>query len=76
MRRFRGPHARRSKSEEAKARQRTPKKSSEKREKVNPSSWTTLELLEFLRNVPGTQRIYVKTYGCSHNQSDSEFMMG
>jgi len=26
--------------------------------------------------VPGTQKIYVKTFGCSHNMSDSEFMMG
>ena len=26
--------------------------------------------------VPGTQKIYVKTQGCSHNISDGEFMMG
>lgn len=26
--------------------------------------------------VPGTQSIYVKTYGCSHNHSDSEYMCG
>ncbi|KAJ4756642.1 Threonylcarbamoyladenosine tRNA methylthiotransferase [Rhynchospora pubera] len=26
--------------------------------------------------VPGTQTIYVKTFGCSHNQSDSEYMAG
>lgn len=26
--------------------------------------------------VPGTQKIYVKTYGCSHNISDSEYMEG
>ncbi|KAJ3675206.1 hypothetical protein LUZ60_004248 [Juncus effusus] len=26
--------------------------------------------------VPGTQTIYVKTFGCSHNQSDSEYMSG
>ncbi|EFN58477.1 hypothetical protein CHLNCDRAFT_19538, partial [Chlorella variabilis] len=26
--------------------------------------------------VPGTQRIWVKTFGCSHNSSDSEYMMG
>lgn len=25
---------------------------------------------------PGTQSIYVKTYGCSHNISDSEYMAG
>ena len=27
-------------------------------------------------NVPGTQKVHIKTYGCSHNTSDSEFMMG
>ncbi|CAN6241723.1 unnamed protein product [Urochloa humidicola] len=26
--------------------------------------------------IPGTQTIYVKTFGCSHNQSDSEYMSG
>ena len=26
--------------------------------------------------VPGTQRIWVKTWGCSHNSSDSEYMAG
>ncbi|XP_068313315.1 uncharacterized protein [Pyrus communis] len=26
--------------------------------------------------VPGTQTIYIKTFGCSHNQSDSEYMAG
>lgn len=26
--------------------------------------------------VPGTQSIYVKTWGCSHNNSDSEYMAG
>eukprot|EP00927_Polykrikos_kofoidii_P066380 TRINITY_DN61992_c0_g1_i1.p1 TRINITY_DN61992_c0_g1~~TRINITY_DN61992_c0_g1_i1.p1 ORF type:complete len:613 (+),score=88.23 TRINITY_DN61992_c0_g1_i1:78-1841(+) len=26
--------------------------------------------------LPGKQRIFVKTYGCAHNNSDSEFMMG
>lgn len=24
----------------------------------------------------GTQKIYVKTWGCSHNNSDSEYMAG
>jgi hypothetical protein len=28
------------------------------------------------RSVPGAQSIWVKTFGCSHNQSDSEYMMG
>lgn len=26
--------------------------------------------------IPGTETIYVKTFGCSHNQSDSEYMAG
>ena len=26
--------------------------------------------------VPGKQKIFVKTYGCSHNISDSEYMAG
>jgi len=25
---------------------------------------------------PGTQSVYVKTWGCSHNNSDSEYMAG
>nr|XP_022921188.1 threonylcarbamoyladenosine tRNA methylthiotransferase [Onthophagus taurus] len=27
-------------------------------------------------NIPGTQTIYVKTWGCAHNNSDSEYMAG
>ena len=27
-------------------------------------------------NVPGAHAVYVKTYGCSHNSSDSEYMCG
>uniref|UniRef100_A0A1Q3F360 tRNA-t(6)A37 methylthiotransferase n=1 Tax=Culex tarsalis TaxID=7177 RepID=A0A1Q3F360_CULTA len=26
--------------------------------------------------IPGTQRIYMKTWGCAHNSSDSEYMAG
>lgn len=26
--------------------------------------------------VPGRQKVFVKTYGCSHNISDSEYMAG
>ena len=26
--------------------------------------------------VPGTQKVWVKTFGCSHNISDSEYMAG
>ncbi|CAE7235023.1 cdkal1 [Symbiodinium natans] len=28
------------------------------------------------KQLPGKQRIFLKTYGCAHNNSDSEFMMG
>jgi hypothetical protein len=31
---------------------------------------------EAKRSVPGVQTVYVRTFGCSHNQSDSEYMMG
>lgn len=31
---------------------------------------------EFKSSVPGTQSIWIKTYGCSHNVSDSEYMEG
>ena len=31
---------------------------------------------QYTSQVPGTQKIYVHTFGCSHNMSDSEFMMG
>ncbi|XP_069128029.1 threonylcarbamoyladenosine tRNA methylthiotransferase-like [Argopecten irradians] len=27
-------------------------------------------------HIPGTQKVYVKTWGCSHNNSDSEYMAG
>lgn len=26
--------------------------------------------------IPGTQKIYVRTWGCSHNNSDGEYMAG
>ena len=26
--------------------------------------------------IPGTQKIYLKTWGCSHNNSDGEYMAG
>ena len=29
-----------------------------------------------LSGVPGTQRVWVKTFGCSHNFSDGEYMAG
>jgi len=31
---------------------------------------------KLIENIPGTQKVFFKTYGCSHNTSDSEYMMG
>uniref|UniRef100_A0A0G4GDV1 Threonylcarbamoyladenosine tRNA methylthiotransferase n=1 Tax=Chromera velia CCMP2878 TaxID=1169474 RepID=A0A0G4GDV1_9ALVE len=31
---------------------------------------------EAVGDVPGTQKVHVRTFGCSHNTSDGEFMMG
>lgn len=31
---------------------------------------------DLVGEVPGRQKIFVKTYGCSHNISDSEYMAG
>jgi threonylcarbamoyladenosine tRNA methylthiotransferase CDKAL1 len=31
---------------------------------------------KLVENIPGVQKVFVKTYGCSHNTSDSEYMMG
>jgi threonylcarbamoyladenosine tRNA methylthiotransferase CDKAL1 len=49
------------------------RKNFKKRAKQNK----TIDTLEYnTQIVPGTQKIFVKTFGCSHNMSDSEFMMG
>jgi len=40
----------------------------------NPQDSTTPASSSSL--LPGRQRLYVKTFGCAHNSSDSEFMMG
>ena len=32
--------------------------------------------IELSSVIPGTEKVYIKTFGCSHNVSDSEFMMG
>ena len=31
---------------------------------------------EYRDTIPGTQKIFLKTFGCSHNVSDSEYMAG
>ena len=35
-----------------------------------------MDTKEDASKVPGTQLIWIKTYGCSHNVSDSEYMQG
>lgn len=35
-----------------------------------------LDVEEFTASVPGTQSVWIKTQGCSHNFSDSEYMAG
>ena len=37
---------------------------------------TGAALVEATSSVPGTQSIWVKTFGCAHNVSDAEYMMG
>ncbi|XP_007020083.2 PREDICTED: threonylcarbamoyladenosine tRNA methylthiotransferase [Theobroma cacao] len=47
------------------------------RNKPNKISQTNDPLTPLLPpKIPGTQTIYIKTFGCSHNQSDSEYMAG
>ncbi|KAJ7949682.1 Threonylcarbamoyladenosine tRNA methylthiotransferase [Quillaja saponaria] len=44
--------------------------------KTNKLSQIQDPLTSFSPKIPGTQAIYIKTFGCSHNQSDSEYMAG
>ncbi|KAM1621528.1 hypothetical protein ACFX1X_020274 [Malus domestica] len=51
------------------------------KKKPNPNGRNTNKKLSQIQDplapkVPGTQTIYIKTFGCSHNQSDSEYMAG
>lgn len=34
------------------------------------------EIYQPLSQIPGTQTIFIKTWGCSHNSSDGEYMAG
>lgn len=45
------------------------------RSKSNPTN-TVLTPTVHSSVIPGTQTIYVKTWGCAHNNSDSEYMAG
>uniref|UniRef100_A0A1B0DFB9 tRNA-t(6)A37 methylthiotransferase n=1 Tax=Phlebotomus papatasi TaxID=29031 RepID=A0A1B0DFB9_PHLPP len=44
--------------------------------RVKKAEKVTKEKPIFQSIVPGTQHIYVKTWGCAHNNSDSEYMAG
>lgn len=47
-----------------------------KRKTASETAKATFEKPIFESIVPGTQTIYVKTWGCAHNNSDSEYMAG
>lgn len=36
----------------------------------------TIQETQYAPGIPGTQSIWVKTFGCAHNISDSEYMLG
>ena len=40
------------------------------------SEVNSLETINEASTIPGTQKIWVKTWGCAHNNSDSEYMAG
>jgi len=44
-------------------------------EDISNEGWE-VKVVEGESMVPGTQTIYVKTWGCTHNNSDSEYMAG
>lgn len=44
--------------------------------KIREPKATPIASEESADHVPGTQTVWVKTFGCSHNVSDSEYMMG
>ncbi|KAL1214489.1 CDK5RAP1-like protein [Cardamine amara subsp. amara] len=50
------------------------KRSSSKQDEITASNRDSLAPPSL--KIPGTQTIYIKTFGCSHNQSDSEYMAG
>lgn len=49
---------------------------SDKNAAESESQFKSAKDLNTYNNIPGTQRVFLKTYGCSHNTSDSEYMMG
>lgn len=51
------------------------KKKREIREKINEDINNNV-FSNNMSSLPGVQKVFVKTYGCSHNTSDSEYMMG
>lgn len=40
------------------------------------SEVNSLDAIDEANTIPGTQKIWVKTWGCAHNNSDSEYMAG
>ncbi|KAF5294917.1 hypothetical protein FQR65_LT10629 [Abscondita terminalis] len=58
----------------------TPKERYSSRKSVKVKARKKIEeekvLEPIIGDIPGTQTIYVKTWGCAHNSSDSEYMAG
>ena len=47
-----------------------------RRERASNNSHTTEDRIVSDSIIPGTQTVYIKTWGCTHNNSDSEYMAG
>ncbi|XP_076898913.1 uncharacterized protein LOC143552629 [Bidens hawaiensis] len=43
---------------------------------INKTAKKKINNTSSAHQIPGTQTIFLKTFGCSHNQSDSEYMAG
>ena len=41
----------------------------------SPDSYNPVDIV-FDSFIPGTQKIWMRTWGCSHNNSDGEYMAG
>lgn len=56
-----------------------PKKKKKKNQQLDLNNHSSIQpslTASHSPKIPGTQTIYMKTFGCSHNQSDSEYMAG
>jgi len=58
------------------SRRRAPKASSAVAEPNDEVSTAQLDLAPHGDNIPGLGSIFIKTWGCAHNNSDGEYMAG